>query len=201
MVLTPDAAIMLSLPHCGHFRSLLTVYKSTKFLILKIVVNSEVVIYGNFEEKSSTRKMLNLFKSQEKNQKRRSKCGGTFRFRCPLKIGQIREILQYAHENPDKSNAEIANFFSKKFGLDIHRLVVEQNLSKREVFAEMSSPVYTNLHYYNNGYHYYLPIKDLTAKEMAALNLDPMSDSVNDAYENPTSPLTINQSSITEEEI
>ena len=139
--------------------------------------------------------MLNLFKSQEKIQKRRSEYGGTYRFRCPLKIGQIREILQYAHENPHRSNAEIANFFSKRFGLDIHRLVVEKNLSKRDVFAAMSSPIYTNLHYYNNGYHYYLPIMDLTADERAALNLDPMSDSVNDACESPTSPLSNNHQS------
>ena len=145
--------------------------------------------------------MLNPFKSEGKIQKRRSKCGGTYRFRCPLKISQKREILQYAHENPDKSNAEIANFFSKKFGLDIHRLVVEKILSKRNVYAEMSSPVYTNVQYYNNGYHYYLPIKDLTAKERDVLNLDPMCEPVNDASVNPKSPLTNNESPIVEEEI
>ena len=136
--------------------------------------------------------MLNLFKCQEKTQKR------TIKFRCSLKIGKIKEILQYAHENPDKSDAEIAKFFTMKFGKEIHRLVVERLLARRDVYARMPE-YYNNIKYYINGYYYDLQIEDIKAEERAALNLAQTSDSQTYASGSPRSPLGHNESSITEE--
>ena len=138
--------------------------------------------------------MLNLFKCQGKIQKRKIK------IRCPLKIGKIKEILQYAHENPDKSHIEVAKFFTIKSGKEIHRLVVERLLERRDVYARMPEH-YNNRKYYINGYYYDLEIDDIKTEDRAALNLAQMSDSQNNACESPTSPLAQNESPITEEEI
>ena len=136
--------------------------------------------------------MLNLFKCQEKTQKLKIK------FWCSLKIGKIKEILQYAHENPDKSHAEVAKFFTMKFRKEIHRLVVERLLERRDVYARMPE-YYNNVKYYINGYYYDLQIEDMKAEERAALNLAQMSDWQSYACEGPTSPVAQNESPITEE--
>ena len=121
--------------------------------------------------------MLNVSHIQEKK----------FRIFCKLTTAQQKEIVQYVHGNPFKSHSVIAKYFSRKFGKKIHRCIVEINWKKRKTIALQGSH---NFPFYNNGYSYEVPIKDLDAEEKADLNLSPMCDSNNDACESPTSPVT-----------
>ena len=118
-----------------------------------------------------------------------------FRIFCKLTIAQQKEIVQYVHKySTFKSHSRIAKYFSKKFDKKIHRIIVEIIWSRREKIAALGS---CNRPYYNKGYYYEVPIKDLDAEERADLNLSPMCDSNNAACESPTSSLKSKESTIT----
>ena len=104
--------------------------------------------------------MLEKFKSHAENTS--EKRTGTVR--CHLYIGQIKEILQYAHVNKNQSDVEIANFFTTKWGIEIPWIVITINRAKKDVFAKMPI-VYNNLTYYNNYVQYEVPVEKLEADE------------------------------------
>ena len=89
-----------------------------------------------------------------------------YSFRCPLTIGNIREILQYA-ATTHESDHEIAAIFSQRLSLSIHRLVIAQLKKERHVYAKLSMNNYTSLKYYNHGYVYKLFIHEMTPEEIA----------------------------------
>ena len=104
--------------------------------------------------------MFEQFKSHAEETSEKS----TVTVRCRLNIGQIKEILQYAHVNENQSDFEIANFFTTKWGREIPWIVITVNRAKKDVFAKMPI-VYNNLIYYNNYIQYELPVENLEAGE------------------------------------
>ena len=104
--------------------------------------------------------MFEQFKSHvEKTPEKR-----TVTVRCRLNIGQIKEILQYAHVNNNQSDIEIAKFFTTKWGREIPWIVISINRAKKDIFAKMPI-VYNNLTYYNNYIQYEVPVEILEADE------------------------------------
>ena len=104
--------------------------------------------------------MLEQCKSHAENTSQKT----TGTVRCHLYIGQIKEILQYAHVNKNQSDVEIANFFTTKWGKEIPWIVMTINRAKKDVLGKMPI-VYNNLTYYNNYVQYAVPVGKLEADD------------------------------------